>query len=273
MADPLDFALDTARQAGQLLRDLYRQRHTVSHKSSDIDLVTEADLASERLIVDAIRARFPDHHILSEEGLGDLRELAGEIAHLWVVDPLDGTVNYAHGYPVWGVSLALTQRGQVALGVSYDPLRDEIYWGERGQGAWCNSEPLRVSNTARLRDALLATGFAYKRATLSHTSRDQILGNNLAEFGAIMPHVQGVRRAGAAVLDLAHLAAGRLDAYWEIHLQPWDWAVGWLLVEEAGGLVTDLRGQPWSLDTNHLVASNGPLHDELLATLRSAQHA
>jgi myo-inositol-1(or 4)-monophosphatase len=272
MADALAFALDTARRAGQLLRDLYHQGHTINHKSTDIDLVTEADLASERLIVDAIRAEFPGHAILSEEGLGD-QQMATGVGYLWVVDPLDGTINYAHGYPVWGPSLALAQRGRVVLGVSYDPLRDEIFWAQRGQGAWCNGQPLRVSTTARLRDALVATGFAYQRATLSTISRDEVLGNNLAEFGAVMPHVQGVRRAGAAVLDLGHLAAGRLDAYWEMHLQPWDWAVGWLLVEEAGGLVTNLHGQPWSLDTNHLVATNGPLHDELLAALRSAQVA
>lgn len=263
MTEALDFAIETARQAGRLLVEFSRQRHTVRRKSSDIDLVTEADLASERLIVDAIRARFPEHTILSEEGLGDLQAITGETRCLWLVDPLDGTVNYAHGYPAWAASLALAERGQVVLCVSYDPLRDELFWAERGREAWCNGERLHVSATSRLRDALLATGFAYLRATLAD--------NNLAEFGAVMPRVQGVRRAGAAVLDLAHLAAGRLDAYWEMHLQPWDWAAGWLLVEEAGGVVTDLRGAPWSLGTNNLAASNGLLHDKLLAMLKQAR--
>lgn len=270
MANSLDFALDTARKAGQLLCEFYHQRHTVLHKSSDIDLVTEADLASERLIVDAIRARYPDHSILSEEGLGDASGSAGrspqaaasEIPYLWLVDPLDGTVNYAHGFPVWGVSLALAEWGQVVLGVIHDPVREETFWAERGQGAWFHGERMAVSGTARLKDALVATGFAYRRASLAD--------NNLAEFAAVMPRVQGVRRAGAAVIDLAYLASGRLDAYWEMHLQPWDWAAGWLLVEEAGGVVTGMRGEPWSLDMNSMVASNATLHDELLLVLRHA---
>ncbi len=267
----LQFALETARRAGQLLCEFYHQHHIVSHKTSDIDLVTEADLASERLIVEAIREWFPDQTILSEEGLGDLQKMAGQIDHLWIVDPLDGTVNYAHGYPVWGVSVALAKEGRVAMGVTYDPLRDEIFWAERGRGAWFNGQPMRVSGTVRLVDALVATGFAYKRATLADTSQGEVLGNNLAEFGAVMPRVQGVRRAGAAILDLAHVAAGRLDAYWEMHLQPWDWATGWLLVEEAGGTVTGMHGEPWSLDKKALVASNGPVHKELLASLNGAR--
>jgi myo-inositol-1(or 4)-monophosphatase len=264
MANALDFALSTARQAGQLLRDHYHQKHIVQHKSSRIDLVTEADLASERLIVGAMRGRFPDHAILSEEGLGDLSEMAGETPNLWVVDPLDGTINYAHGYPVWGLSIAHVEHGRVVLAVCYDPLRDEIFWAERGQGAWCNGQRMRVSGTVRLQDALVATGFAYKRATL--------VDNNLAEFCAIMPRVQGVRRGGAAVLDLAHLADGRLDAYWEMHLNPWDWAAGYLLIQEAGGNMTDMHGEPWLLESNHTAASNGVLHDELLEILCRSRH-
>lgn len=263
MTDILEFALDIARQAGRLLVEYYDKPYTVSRKSTDIDVVTEADLASERLIVDAIRARFPNHEILSEEGLGGPRDATGAAPALWLVDPLDGTVNYAHRYPAWGVTLALAERGRVRLGVTYDPLRDEAYWAERGQGAWHDGQRMEVSGVSRLRDALLATGFAYRRATLAD--------NNLAEFGAVMPRVQGVRRAGAAILDLAHVAGGRLDAYWEMHLNAWDWAAGWLFVEEAGGVVTDLRGRPWSLDKNHLAASNGRVHDELLALLKEAR--
>ena len=269
MTDTLDFALETARRAGTLLRN-FERRQAVGHKSSEIDIVTAADLASERLIVEAIRARFPEHHILAEEGLGDLHSIVTEIPHLWLVDPLDGTVNYAHGFPVWGVALALIEEGRVVLGVTYDPLREEMFWAEEGQGSWCNGERLRVSTTGRLREALLATGFAYRRASLGDGSRDGTPGNNLAEFGVIMPRVQGVRRAGAATLDLAYLAAGRLDAYWEMHLQPWDWAAGTLLVREAGGQVSDMAGAPWLLGTNNLVASNGLLHADLLALLRQA---
>lgn len=263
MNETLAFALDTARRAGQLLCEFYDRHHTVSSKSSEIDIVTEADLASERVIVDAIWKQFPDHTILSEEGLGDLHSVAGRASCLWVVDPLDGTVNYAHGYPFWGVSMALANQGQVVLAVSYDPLHNEIFWAERGGGAWLNGKRVRVSDTSRLSNALVATGFAYKRATVPE--------NNLAEFGAVMPRVQGIRRAGAAILDLAHLATGRLDAYWEMHLREWDWAAGWLLVEEAGGLVTDMNGRSWALGMDNLAASNGILHDELLAVLHQAQ--
>jgi myo-inositol-1(or 4)-monophosphatase len=263
MADPLDFALAAARQAGQLLHESFHQQHSVRAKSSEIDLVTEADLASERLLVNALRERFPEHAILSEEGLGDSESAIDQVPCLWLVDPLDGTVNYAHGYPVWGVSMALARQGQIALAVSYDPLRDEMFWAERDRGAWLNGRRIRVSSVERLQEALVATGFAYQRATLQD--------NNLAEFGAVMPRVQGVRRAGAAILDMAHLADGRLDGYWEMHLQPWDWAAGWLIVEEAGGMVSDLSGQPWSLGVTNLVASNGLVHDELLALLQRAQ--
>jgi myo-inositol-1(or 4)-monophosphatase len=263
VSEILEFAREICRQAGELLCDHYWQHHTVNRKSSDIDLVTEADLASERLIVEAIRNRFPGHTILSEEGLGDLQEIAGKTECLWVVDPLDGTVNYAHSYPVWGVTMALAERGQVIAGVIYDPLREELFWAERGKGAWFGDLRMRVSQASHLTDALVATGFAYKRATLTD--------NNLAEFAEVMPRVQGVRRAGAAVLDLAHLAAGHLDGYWEMHLQPWDWAAGSLLVTEAGGTVTNLQGEAWSLSMDNLVATNGVLHRELLDVLHMAR--
>ena len=264
MPDPLEFALATARAAGQILCRLYDKHHSVHFKSSDIDVVTEADIASEQLIVGAIRQEFPGHRILSEEGLGTLDALVADSAPVWLVDPLDGTVNYAHGFPLWGVSLALAESGRVRTAVTFDPLHDQIYWAEAGQGAWRNGTRLQVSGAADLRRALVATGFAYKRATLTD--------NNLAEFSAVMPGVQGVRRGGSAVLDLAYLAAGQLDGYWEMHLNPWDWAAGWLLVEEAGGRVTDMRGEPWALSSGDMVATNGSLHDELLARLARAHH-
>ena len=260
-----DFALGVAREAGQLLRKYARQGYEVGHKSTDIDLVTEADLASEEMIVNAIREQYPDHTILSEEGLGDLQQIAGETACLWLVDPLDGTVNYAHGFPVWGVSMALADHGTVVLAVTYDPLQDEMFWAERGEGAWLEWQRLQVSQATELRQSLLATGFAYQRATLED--------NNLAEFNAMMPQVQGVRRAGAAVLDMAYLAAGRPDGYWEMHLKPWDWAAGWLLIEEAGGKVTDLEGEPWSLEKDAIAASNGALHRTLLEALQAARQS
>jgi len=263
MADVLGFAIATARTAGQLLRKRYGQDHSIRLKSTDIDLVTEADVASERLIVDAIHQEFPGHEIISEEGLGDSSTLRSGSRPVWLVDPLDGTVNYAHGYPLWGVSLALSEGGRILLAVTFDPLRDETFTAQQGKGAWCNGEQINVSNVAEMRQALVATGFAYQRATV----RD----NNLAEFGAIMPQVQGIRRSGSAVLDLAHLACGRLDGYWEMHLRPWDWAAGWLLVTEAGGSVSNMRGEPWSLALENMVASNGQVHAELLAGLAKAR--
>ena len=265
MPDILEFAAATAREAGQLLCRLYRERHIVRTKASDIDLVTEADIASEQLIVTAIHQAFPTHVILSEEGLGGTDALSAGLSPVWLVDPLDGTVNYAHGYPNWGVSLALTQSGRVMSCVTFDPLRDELFWAKRGQGAWCNDEPLSVSRVTELGRALVATGFAYKRATL--------VDNNLARFGAVMPRVQGMRRGGAAVLDLAYVAAGRLDGYWEMHLHPWDWAAGWLLVEEAGGTITDMRGEPWSLNSREMAATNGLFHVELLSHLGATPSA
>jgi len=242
---------------------MYRQHHSVRAKSSDIDIVTEADVAAERLIVDAIRQTFPSHRVYSEEGLGNAQSLAAGASRLWLVDPLDGTVNYAHGYPFWAVSLALSESGEVVLAVTFDPLRDEIFTAQRGNGARCNGELINVSKVSEMHQALVATGFAYKRATLAD--------NNLAEFSAMMPRVQGLRRAGAAVLDLAYLASGRLDGYWEMHLRPWDWAAGWLLVREAGGQVTDGKGRPWSLTSGDMVASNGLLHRDILSCLARAR--
>ena len=263
MNDILEFAVATAREAGQLLCRHYGQDHSVQLKTTDIDLVTEADIASERLIVDAIRKRFPNHTIISEEGSGNVQDATADSPPVWLVDPLDGTVNYAHGYPLWGVSLSLSEGGRVVLAVTFDPLRDEIFTAQQGRGAWCNGERIKVSGVAEMYQALVATGFAYKRATVAD--------NNLSEFGAVMPQVQGVRRAGSAVLDLAHLACGRLDGYWEMHLQPWDWAAGWLLIKEAGGIVTGLRGETWSLDSKDIVASNGRIHAKLLALLAKAR--
>jgi myo-inositol-1(or 4)-monophosphatase len=251
-----DFVVELAKEAGQVLMDHFERRLAVETKSSEIDLVTEADVASEKLIVEAIRERYPEHGILSEEGLG--KEQAGEF--LWLVDPLDGTVNYAHGYPVFCVSIALQREGQTVLGVIYNPVGDELFCAEKDQGAYCNKRRLSVSGVVGLRRSLLATGFPYARASIED--------NNLAEFGRVMPRVQGVRRGGAATLDMAYVAAGRLDGYWEFHLSPWDWAAGDLLVREAGGRTSDVSGQPWRLRSNNMVATNGLLHEELLATLR-----
>jgi myo-inositol-1(or 4)-monophosphatase len=272
MTEMLEFAIETARAAGRLLCEFSDRQHQVGHKQSEIDLVTEADFASEKLIVNAVHAAFPGQPVLSEEGLGDLADPTA-LDHgspgsssgvaVWLVDPLDGTVNYAHGYPIWSVTLALVMGVTITLGVTYDPLRQQMFWAERGAGAWCNGRRLRVSGAACLADALLATGFPYTRATDPD--------NNLAEFNALMPRVHGVRRAGSAALDLAHVAAGWLDGYWERGLRPWDYAAGLLLVEESGGTVTGPDGKPFVLGRERVVASNGYLHQELLEALARAR--
>jgi myo-inositol-1(or 4)-monophosphatase len=259
----LDFAIDLARQAGHLLRSFYAQGpNQVSSKQSSVDLVTEADLASEQLIVTALRDHFPGHRLVTEEGNATLALSGPE----WVVDPLDGTTNFAHGYPIFAVTLAFLQDGTVEFGVTYDPLRDELFWAARGQGAWCNGRQLRVSTTDTLGNSLLATGFQYDRASNPD--------NNLAEFSYFMPRTRGVRRSGAAALEMAWVAASRLDGYWEKGLHAWDLAAGALLVEEAGGRATTYAGRPWLPETRNIVVCNGApaLQEALLAGLRTARH-
>lgn len=266
-AHPLrEFAIETALRAGAILRDVHRRGpQRIASKSSRIDLVTEADLASERLIVEAIRTRCPEHGIFAEESAAGvpLEET------FWLIDPLDGTTNFAHGFPCFAVSLALQEAGEIVLGVVYDPLREECYWAERGGGAWLryagSDRALKVSSTAELGQSLLATGFSYQRAATAD--------NNLLEFNYFLPKVQGIRRAGAATLDMAYLAAGILDGYWEARLSPWDWAAGALLVEEAGGKVCDYDGRPWHVGCPNIIASNGQpaLHRALLEGVQIAR--
>lgn len=250
----LEFATDLARRAGALLRDGLGRERTIELKGA-FDLVTDVDRASEALIVAAIAERFPDHSVLAEEGGG--AEHGSE--YRWVIDPLDGTNNYAHGFPFFSVSIGLLRGEDPFIGVVYDPLRDELFSAQRGAGAHCNGRPLRVSQTPALAAALVSTGFPY---TYGAGGR-----NNLQEFDRIQARTQGVRRAGSAALDLSYVAAGRLDAHWELRLNPWDTAAGALLVLEAGGRLSDSRGGPWTPWTADLVASNGRIHDELVDAL------
>lgn len=253
-------AIDLARQAGELLRQGHRDgARQIASKGSAVDLVTEVDLASERLITTGLRQRFPAHAIFGEE-TGDVLPADGPV---WVVDPLDGTTNFAHGYPVFCVTLALLVDGRPELGVTYDPLRDDLFWAQRGQGAWRGQRRLRSSATAELGASLLATGFAYDRASNPD--------NNLAEFSAFVPKCRGVRRGGSAALDIAWVAAGWLDGYWERGIHVWDVAAGVLLVHEAGGIVTTYGGQPWQPTDRNVVASNRVLHTALLQGLQSAR--
>jgi myo-inositol-1(or 4)-monophosphatase len=252
-------AIDTARAAGRLLRAELAGSRRITYKGSPIDLVTEMDARAEALIVEALTGTFPDDAVLSEE----TGARAGRSGRRWIVDPLDGTTNYAHGLPVFAVSIALETDGQVTLGVVYDPNRDELFAAERGAGAFLGDERLAVSRTAALGESLLSTGFPYD----IRTTRD----TNLTEYAAFAVRARAVRRLGSAVIDCAWCAAGRFDGFWELRLGPWDVAAGSLLIEEAGGRVTDLTGGPLDLDRPAVVASNGRIHDALLAVLREVR--
>lgn len=254
----LDLAIRLARDAGEIQRDRYETGVEVKTKSNSIDLVTEVDHACEALIVDGIKQARPDDAILAEEGGG--RD-DGESDWRWVIDPLDGTTNYAHGFPRFCVSIGVECREQTRVGVVYDPLLDELFRSVRGAGAWLGERPLRVSTTRDFGEALVATGFAYD----VHRSPN----DNVERFARVLKAARGLRRDGSAALDLCYVAAGRLDAYWELKLHAWDVSAGSLIVEEAGGRVTDCQGGPPPRSGEQVVASNRLLHDVLLFHVES----
>jgi len=247
-----------AMEAGGLLRDRLRTAFAIAHKG-DTNLVTEVDVAAERQIVSAIRSVYPDHAILAEEGHAQGER--GEVT--WIIDPLDGTTNYAHGYPVFAVSIGLEVHGELEWGIVYNPNLDEAFTARRGAGAFRNGIRLQVSETASLSSSLLATGFGYDLAKVER--------NNLNHFCDFMLRSRAVRRGGSAAMDYCYVAAGILDGYWELWLHPWDSAAGNLIVREAGGTVTDLEGRPSSIYRSDVVASNGRIHDEMLRVLRGSQ--
>lgn len=241
-----------AREAGTLLMHYLARRVTIEYKG-EVDLVTEADRASEKLIVERLRARWPQHGIVAEEGTRS--EIDAE--YRWYVDPLDGTTNFAHGYPVFCVSIALARSdGELQVGVLYDPTRNELFAAERGQGAKLNGQPIHVSNTKRLAESILGTGFP---------SHKRHKNPNIFFYHQITLRSHGVRRAGSAALDLANVACGRYDGFWEFNLNPWDTGAGVLLVQEAGGQVTRFDGSPFRLDSREVLASNGLIHQELIS--------
>lgn len=236
-----------AREAGALLLDSFERRIGFEYKG-DVDLVTAADRASEKLITERIATRWPSHDLLGEEGAR--RETGSD--YRWYVDPLDGTTNFAHGFPVFCVSLALERKGERIAGVLYDPTRDELFAAEKGSGAWLNQQPIRVSKVARMDECLTGTGFP---------SHKRHKNPNIHFYHEITLRTHGVRRAGSAALDLASVACGRLDAFWEFNLNPWDTAAGALLVTEAGGRITNMSGGAWLLDSRETLATNGIVHD------------
>jgi myo-inositol-1(or 4)-monophosphatase len=253
------FAADIAREAGALLRGLAAADHVPQAKGSDIDLVTEADRKSEALLLSRIAAEFPDHGVLAEEGSSRPRRSPFR----WVLDPLDGTTNYAHRFPHYAVSIALEENGVAVVGVVYDVCLGELFSAERGAGAFLNGQRLAVSKTPDLAHALLATGFPY--------DRKESAANNLDHFAHIELCAQGVRRAGSAALDLCYVAAGRFDGFWEMKLGRWDVAAGALCVSEAAGRLSDFAGAPWNGEGREVVATNGLLHDELVEALRGGK--
>ena len=241
---------EIAREAGAFLMPYFRRRVAIEYKG-EADLVTEADRGSEALIRSRIKSLWPDHDILGEEeGLTDTGS-----EYRWYVDPLDGTTNFAHSFPVFCVSLGLGHRGKRIAGVVYDPTRDEMFTAEQGSGAFLNQEPIRVSKIAKLKESLVATGFP---------SRKRHNNPNIHFYHQITLRSHGIRRAGSAALDLCYVAAGRLDGFWEFNLNPWDTAAGVLIVEEAGGRVSGFNGAPFQINSNETLASNGLLHEQLV---------
>ena len=252
-------AIDAAQAAGQLLKRELSGSRRIAYKGSPTNLVTEMDARVEELIVGRLAAAFPNDAVLAEERGAS----AGRSGRRWIIDPLDGTTNYAHGFPAFGVSIALQSAARVELGVIYDPNLDELFVAERGRGTTVNDQALAVSTTATLDESLLATGFPYN----IREGGD----NNLKEYAAFSVRARAVRRMGSAVLYLAWLATGRLDGYWELRLGPWDVAAGSLMVEEAGGRITNLSGGALDLDAPALVATNGRIHSAVLEVLREVR--
>lgn len=254
-------AVEAVLRAGDIQMANFGRTMRVEKKGA-IDLVTEIDLEVERGFREMITERFPEHAVLGEEfgGAGD--RIPG---FCWVFDPIDGTTNYAHGLPIFCSSLALELNGEPVVAAVYDPNRKELFTSERGQGAWLNGEPLHVSTADSLIDSLLVTGFHYD------VQKDP--GDVIAMFAAFISRARAVRRLGSAALDLCYVAAGRFDGFWEKKLQPWDVAGGALIVSEAGGRVTGMAGTPYSSRGGSVLATNGRIHDEMLATIRSLPRA
>jgi myo-inositol-1(or 4)-monophosphatase len=245
-----------AQQAGAILRANYGNQQRVQYKTTQTDLVTEVDHASEKFILDHLRLRYPGHQIVAEES----GQHGQNRTQSWYIDPLDGTVNYAHGIPIFCVSMAYSENGQVKLGVVYDPMRDECFSAEQGKGAWLNGKAIQIAQSQDLAQSLLVTGFPYDTWSAKE--------NNLDHYARFAVRSQGVRRLGSAALDLCYVGAGRFDGFWELRLSPWDVAAGALIAEEAGALVTNIQGgEDYLSPIPSILAANPTLHAQMFAVL------
>jgi myo-inositol-1(or 4)-monophosphatase len=247
-------AREAALKAGRLLRENIGKSSEISYKGT-VDLVTNLDTQAQRVIFDHLSARFPDHDYLAEEGLS--QDQGAEFR--WIIDPLDGTTNYVHHFPVFTVSIALERGGEIALGLIYDPMREEMFSAVKGEGAFLNGEEIRVSGVDDLNKSLLATGFPYDVRTSKV--------NNITHFNNFITRVQGIRRCGSAAMDLCYVASGRFDGFWELRLSPWDVAAGALIVQEAGGRVSDFQNGKFTIHGAEILASNGLIHEQLVEVL------
>lgn len=264
-----DVAESAAREAGRLIRERIGRATSIGEKTSNMDLVTEVDKESEAIIRTELLAAFPEHKILGEEGVAPGSQASTEALskavsaeYLWIVDPIDGTTNFVHGYPGCTVSIALAHRGEVIVGVIYDPLRDEMFSARRNEGAYLNGERIAVSKEDSLNVSLLATGFPVDREWARNV--------NVRGLNALILHCRNIRAAGSAALHMAYVACGRLTGFWEIDLNAWDLAAGSLLVQEAGGRVTNTEGDDYTLEVRHVLATNGRIQKDVIRVLRQA---
>jgi myo-inositol-1(or 4)-monophosphatase len=265
-------AINCAAKAGEWIQTKLGNYNNVNIKISPQDLVTEIDKGSEMMIRNLVLTHFPDHSFLGEEGVEPGPEASAkaieslkDAEYLWIVDPIDGTTNFVHGFPYYVVSIALAHRGELVLGVVYDPSKDELFIAEKGKGAYVHGKRMRVSAEETLQESLIATGFP---AEQKHS-----LPLNMKGLQALAPQVRNIRSSGSAALHLAYVASGRLSGYWEIGLSSWDMAAGVLLIQESGGMVTDTDGKPYHLGVRNVAATNGRIHDELLTALKKADAA
>lgn len=253
----IEKVIQISREAGEIIREGFGTNFSVEYKTNLSDLVTAIDKKSEAAIINFVKKEFPNHAVLAEES----GEQKTSSEYLWVIDPLDGTANFAHGLPIFSVSIGVQKNGETICGVVYDVMRDEIYSSEKGSGSFRNGQRLQVSSNDNLRKSMLVTGFPYDIADNPDYA--------IERFSAFLKSSGAIRRLGSAAIDLCYVAAGVFDGFWEVYLNPWDMAAGILLVEEAGGIVTDFNGNPMSIFNKQILASNGKVHSEMLKILHS----